>query len=149
MVDIVHYHRFTCMYRLNEIKFLFHSMMGKVTYRLGVSVWRDINQRIWDPSDRFYILYILHTVLYSRAVWYPPPCWWGPVTRPDTASTCPTSTALMSHRCTSETGLYLFLMTKGILESKNCTSRSTMVVWLKMSFSEWSVTFTWFSIMLD
>lgn len=43
MVDIVHYHRFTCVYKLNEIKFLFHSMMGKVTYRLGVSVWRDIN----------------------------------------------------------------------------------------------------------
>ena len=28
----------TCVYKLNEIKFLFHSMMGKVTYRLGVSV---------------------------------------------------------------------------------------------------------------
>lgn len=38
MVDIVHYHRFTCVYKLIEIKFLFHSMMGKVTYRLGVSV---------------------------------------------------------------------------------------------------------------
>lgn len=48
---------------------------------------------------------------------------------PDTASTCPTFTALMLHRCTSETGLYLFLMTKGTQESKNCTSRSTIVVY--------------------
>lgn len=43
MVDIVYYYRFICMYRLNEIKFLFYLMMGKVIYRFVVFVWRDIN----------------------------------------------------------------------------------------------------------
>lgn len=118
--------------QIKKIKFWFHLMTGKNTHR--ICIFSIKGYKLKDLRNWFYIL-------YSRAVWYPPPCWWGPVTRPDTASTCLTSTALMSHRCMSETGLYLFLMTKGIQGSKNCTSRSTMVVWLKFLFSGMISTF--------